>query len=134
MMQPIDKRRQQQLQAPYLASEVVVRNIRVDKALIPVRKAVPQTLHWQALSVMESSIGSEVQHWVWKHKGILQQGMLEQLNAADCSIDLFTSSEHGAVFTRNCMFPRACAKKMLSSALKRTEINSGCCNVQPACK
>jgi len=62
MMQHIDKYTEQQLRAPYLASEVVVSNVRVDKALIPVHKAVPQTLHWQALSFTESSIAVDAQH------------------------------------------------------------------------
>ena len=40
----------------------MVSNVRVDKALIPVHKAVPQTLHWQALSFTESSIPVDAQH------------------------------------------------------------------------
>lgn len=116
----------------------MVSNVRVDKALIPVHKAVPQTLHWQALSFTESSIAVDAQHWVWRHQGILQQGMQEQLDshadAADWFVDLFTSSEHGPVSTRNCIFPKACAKKMPSSGLKRTDISSDCCKVQPACE
>lgn len=62
MMQHIDRWTQQQLQAPYLASEVVVSHVRVDKALIPMHKAVPQTLQWQMLSVIESSIAVDAQH------------------------------------------------------------------------
>ena len=61
-MQHIDRCTQQQLQAPYLASEMVVSNVRVDKALIPVHKAVPQTLQWQLLSVTVSSIAVGAQH------------------------------------------------------------------------
>ncbi len=41
MMQHIERWTQQQPQVPYLTSEVVVSNIRVDKSLIPVCKAVP---------------------------------------------------------------------------------------------
>ncbi len=71
-MQHIDRCTRQQLQAPYLASEVVVRNIRVDKALIPVHKAVPHTLQWQMLSFTDSSIAVGAQHCLWKHQEILQ--------------------------------------------------------------
>jgi len=43
-MQRIDRWTQQQVQVPYLTSEMVISDVRVDKALIPVHKAVPQTL------------------------------------------------------------------------------------------
>ncbi len=62
MMQHIDRWMSKQLHAPYLASEVVVSNVRVDKALVPVHKAVPQTLQWQMLSVTESSIAFYAQN------------------------------------------------------------------------
>ncbi len=62
MMQYIDRWTQQQVQVPYLTSEMVISDVRVDKALIPVHKAVPQTLQWQMLSVTESSIAVDAQH------------------------------------------------------------------------